>query len=193
MFKGSYIAFEGYSIKQHDTVENLNFQLDSKLISKALAWKIIRKRTTKLKFHYQKRRYLILALTKLLYDAVIQLHFNCGCSSWFPALKKNLKIKLRKAQNKYIRFCRNLPPRSRINQLHIRKIKRRPARDRVVHCFVNIVFKYRTNIEQIRLSFFRPKIWSGMHPIKIDIIINSLINSVIIFLFVISFRLSCSS
>ena len=31
MFKGNYISFAGYSIKQHDTVEYLGFQLDSKL------------------------------------------------------------------------------------------------------------------------------------------------------------------
>ena len=41
----------------------------------------------------------------------------------FPVLKENLKIKLQKAQNKYIRFCLNLPLRSRINLSHFRKIK----------------------------------------------------------------------
>ena len=85
--------------------------------------KILRKINAKQKIHYRKIRYLITAFRKLLRDAVINLHFDCGCSSWFPLLKKNLKLKFQKALNKYIRFWLYLPPRSHINPLHPKKIK----------------------------------------------------------------------
>ena len=51
-----------------------------------------------------------------------------------------------KVQNKYIRFCVISPPRSRIDPSHFRKIKLHPARDRVEHCIVNTVFKYKNEI-----------------------------------------------
>ena len=143
MFKENYISFAGYSIKQHDIVEYIGCQLDSKLSGEALASrKVLRKVNAKLKFFYRKSIDLIPAFRRLLCNALIQPYFDCGCSSWFPLLKKNLKTKLQKAQNKYIRFCLNLPPRSRIDPSHFRKIKLRPARARVEQCIVNTVFGY---------------------------------------------------
>ena len=71
----------------------------------------------------------------------IQPYFDYGCSSWFPCLKKNLKIKLQKAQNKCIRFSLNLPPISHINPSHFRKINSLPPSDRVEYCITNTVFK----------------------------------------------------
>ena len=50
-------------------------------------------------------------------------------------------MKRQKTQNKYIRFCLNLPPKSRIDPLYIRKIKLRPGRDRVEQCIVKTAFK----------------------------------------------------
>ena len=54
-------------------------------------------------------------------------------------LKKKLKIKLEKDQNKYIRFCQNLPLRSRIDPVYLRKIKRLPASDRAEQCIANTI------------------------------------------------------
>ena len=62
------------------------------------------------------------AYRRLLGNVLIQLHFDYGCSSWFPLLKKNLKLKLQKAQNKRIHFCLNLLLRSHVNPSHFRKI-----------------------------------------------------------------------
>ena len=59
---------------------------------------------------------------RLLCNALIQLHLDYGCSSWFPLLKTNIKLKLQKAQNKYILFCLNLPPRSQIDPSHFRNV-----------------------------------------------------------------------
>ena len=126
---------------QHDS-KVLGCQLGSKLSGDGLASKVLRKINVKLKFLNRKSIYLIPAFRRLLCNALTQPHFHCGCSSLFPLLKKNLKIKLQKTQTKYSRFCLNLSPRSRINPSHFRKMKLHPARNRVEHCIVNTGFKY---------------------------------------------------
>ena len=57
------------------------------------------------------------------------------------SLKKNLKLKPQKVQNKFICFCLNLPPRSPIDPSHFRKINWLPVSDRVECCITNTVFK----------------------------------------------------
>ena len=135
------ISFAGHSIKQHDTVEYLGCQLDSKWSGEAMASKVLKKINAKLKFLYRQSRYLTPAYRRLLCNALIQPHFDYGCSSWFPLLKKNLKAKLQKAQNKCISFCLNLPPRSYIDPSYLRKINWLPVSDRVKYCIANTVFK----------------------------------------------------
>ena len=71
-----YISFAGYSIKQHDTVEYLGYQLDSKLRGEALALKVIWKINAKLKLLYRKSIYVTLAFRRLLGNALIQPYFN---------------------------------------------------------------------------------------------------------------------
>ena len=107
----------------------------------ALASSVLRKINAKLKFLYQKSTYLIPAFRRLLLrNALIQPHLGMFFL-WLPILKKNLKIKLQKTQNKSICFCLNLPSRSRIDPSHIKNTKFRPARDRVEHCIVKNIFK----------------------------------------------------
>ena len=136
------ISFAGHSIKQHETVEYLGCQLDSKLSGEAMASKVLKKINAKLKFLHRQSRYLIPAYRRLLCNAIIQPHFDYGCSSWFPLLNKNLKLKLQKAQKKCFRFCLNLSPRSHIDPSHFRKINCLPVSDRVEYCNANTVFKY---------------------------------------------------
>ena len=111
-----------------------------------MASKVLKKINTKLKFLYRQSRYLTPVYRRLLCNVLIQPHFDYGCSSWFPLLKKNLKLKLQKAQNKCICFCLNLSPRFHINRSHFRKINCLPVSDRVEYCIVNTVFKYKNGI-----------------------------------------------
>ena len=73
-------------------------------------------------------------------------HFDYGYSSCLPFLKKNLKLKLRIVQNKYIRFCLNLPLRCYIDRSHFRKINWLPVSNRVEYCITNTVLKYWSRI-----------------------------------------------
>ena len=52
------------------------------------------------------------------------------------------KSKTQKAQDKCIRFCLNLPPRSHIDPSYFRKINWLLVSDRVEYCIVNTTFKY---------------------------------------------------
>ena len=93
-------------------------------------------------------------------------HFDYGYSSCFPYLKKKLKIKLRKAQNKYIRFCLNLPPRYHIDPSQFRKINWLPSNDRVEYCIANSSFKYGNGLvlgyidEMFNTSLCRYRYWT---------------------------------
>ena len=104
--------------------------------------KFLKKINAKLKFLYRQSRYLTPAYRKLLCNALIQTYFDDGCSSWFPLLKKNLKLKIQKAQNKCIRLCLNLTPRSHINPSRFRKVDWLPVSDRVEYCIANTTLKY---------------------------------------------------
>ena len=97
------ISSAGHSIKQHETVESLGCQLDSKLSGEAMASKVLK--NAKLKFLYCQSRYLTPAYRRLLSNALIEPHFEYGCSSWFPLFKKNLNLKLQKAQKNVFAFA----------------------------------------------------------------------------------------
>ena len=107
-----------------------------------MASKALKRTNAKLKFLYRQSRYLTTAYRRLLCNTLIQSHFEYECSPWFPLLKKNLKLKLQRGQNKCIRFCLNLPPRSHINPSHFGKINWLPISNRVGYCIANTVFKY---------------------------------------------------
>ena len=121
---------------------------------------------------YRQSRYLTPAYRRLLCNALIQPHFDYGCSSWFPLFLKKLKPKLQKAQNKCFRFCLNLPPRSHINPCYCRKINWFPVSDRVEYCIANTVFKYWNGIvpgyihEMFKPSFCR---YSARSQMALDI------------------------
>ena len=79
---------------------------------------------------------------RLLCNALIQSHFDYGCTSWYPVLSKALNTKLQIAQNKCICFCLELPPRGHISPSHFRKINWLPVERRVELCTSTTVFKY---------------------------------------------------
>ena len=123
---------------------------------------------SKLKFLYRESIYLTAAYRRLLCNALIQWHLDCGCSSWFPFLEKNLKIKLKKAQNKYIRFCLNLPPISHVDPSHSRKIKLRPARDRLEHLLWKPFLSTRMELYRDVHEMFKPSFLKLYFKMLID-------------------------
>ena len=99
-----------------------------------MASKVLKNINAKLKFLHCLNRYLTLVYRRLLCNALIQPCFDYGCSSWFPLLKKNLKLKHQKDQNKCTHICLNLPLKSHIDPSQFRKINCLPISDRVEYC-----------------------------------------------------------
>ena len=84
-------------------------------------------------------------LCKLLYNSLIQPHFDYACSAWYPNQNKKLKSKFEILQSKCIRFCLNLNNRAHVRQNEFEKINWLPVND----CFEKIIssmsFKFCNN------------------------------------------------
>ena len=106
-----------------------------------MAMKTIKKINSKLKFLHRKNDFLTPDLRRLLCNALIQPHFDYVCSSWFPNLTQKLKQKLQITQNKCIRFCLQLPSRTRLTFQHHEKINWLPIKERVDQCILSDVYK----------------------------------------------------
>ena len=99
-----YISYGDYYLKQHNTVEYLGCYLDYNLNGQSMARRVLKKINTKLNFLWRQSNYLDYSSGRLLCNALIQPHFDCECTSWYPLLNKVLKTKLQIAQNKCIHF-----------------------------------------------------------------------------------------
>ena len=62
----------------------------------------------KLKFLYKKNKLLTPELDIMVCNTLIQLHFDCVCTVWYPNLIKKTIRKIQIMQNKCIRFCLRL-------------------------------------------------------------------------------------
>ena len=102
---------------------------------------VLTKINAKLKFLYRQTRYLTPAYRRLLCNALIQPNFDYGYCSWFPLLKKNLKLKLQKAKNMYL-LLPKFNSKVSYDPSHFRIINWLPVSNRVEYCIVNTVFKY---------------------------------------------------
>ena len=89
------ISYGDSSLKQYNTAEYLGFYLDSDLNGESMARRVLRKINTKLNFLWRQSSYLNYSSRRLLCNALIQPHFDYGCTSWYPVLAKALKTKLK--------------------------------------------------------------------------------------------------
>ena len=60
--------------------------LDETIFGETMALSDKNKINNKLKFLYRKKRFLTSTLRRLLCNALIQLHFDYACSTWYPKL-----------------------------------------------------------------------------------------------------------
>ena len=84
-------------------------------------------------------------LCRLLWNSLIQPHFDYACSAWYPNLNKRLKSKLQILQNKCIRFCLNLNNRAHIGQKEFEQINWLPFNDRFKQIISSVSFKFCNN------------------------------------------------
>ena len=149
------ICFQDHSIKQYSCVEYLGCLFDNNLCGESMARKALKKINGKLKFLYRQAIFLNPACKRILCNARIQPHFDDGCTSWYPLLSKAFKKRFQIAQNKYIRYGLELPPRSLVSAIHFRKINRLPIEHRVELCTATTVFKFWTVFKSTNTILFR--------------------------------------
>ena len=71
---------------------------------KSMALNVINKINSRLKFLHRKNRFLTPALHRLLFNALIQSHFDYASSAWYPNLTLKMKNKI---QIKYSNKCKS--------------------------------------------------------------------------------------
>ena len=105
-----------------------------------MATKVLGLINGRLKFLYQKQRFLTYPLRRLLCNALIQPHDDYACSTWYPSLSKRLLKKIQISQNKCIRYCLKLDNRSHVGIAEFKKLNWLPTKERVYQCIcVNIL------------------------------------------------------
>ena len=92
-------------IKQYSKVTFSGRELGESLKGKSMVLKVINEINGRLKFLNRKSRYITPSLKRLLYNALIQPHFDYTCSALYPNLNKKFKSKLQTIKNKCIRYC----------------------------------------------------------------------------------------
>ena len=153
------ISYGGYSLKQHITVVYLGCYLDCNLNGVSMACRAPKEINTKVNFLWRQSSYLNFSFRRLLFNALIQPHFDYGCTSWYPVLSKALKTKLQIAEDKCISFCFELPPRGHMNPYHFRKTQWFATERRVELCTSTTVFKYWKEILPFSLNnMFMPSL-----------------------------------
>lgn len=110
------IQCNNHIIQSQPKLKYLGIDIDQNLSGEITVNSIIKKVNSRLKFMYRKARCLSTETRKTLTTALIQCHFDYSCSSWYAGVSQTLKNKLQIAQNKTVRFIKELGPRSSVRQ-----------------------------------------------------------------------------
>ena len=136
------IKYCDIKIKQHSKVTYLGCILDNNLSGESKAKKVLGLINGRLKFLYWKQRFLTYPLHRLLYNALIQPHYDYAYSAWYPSLSKRLLKKIQISQNKCIRYCLKLDNRSHVGIAEFKKLNWLPTKERVHQCICINIFKF---------------------------------------------------
>ena len=109
------LTYDNNRIKQFHIVEYLGCYLGANLSKESVAMKSLKKINPKLQLLYRQNEFLNPKLRRLLYNSLIQLHFDYPCVSWYHLVSKKIK-KVQVTQNKCIRFYLKLNLRQHDNQ-----------------------------------------------------------------------------
>ena len=109
--------------------------LDETLSGESMVLKVVSKINSRVRFLYSKNSFLSPYLRRLLFNSLIQPHFDYACSAWYPNLNKRLKSKLQILKNECIWLCLNLNNRAHIGQREFKQINWLP----INNCFKQII------------------------------------------------------
>ena len=140
--KKLHIKFRVIQIKQYSKSKYLRYILDETISGEAMALNVVNKINNKLKFLYRKNIFLTPALRCLLYNALIQPHFDYACSAWYPNLTKKLKHIIQTTQSKCMRYCLQVDKLKHISHEEFERLNWLPVTFRFKQCVNAIIFKY---------------------------------------------------
>ena len=167
------LRYGDIEIKQHSKVTYLGCILDNDLSGESMATKVLRLVNNRLKFLYQKQKFLTLSLRQLLCNALIQPHYDYACSAWYPSLNKRLSKKIQTSQTKCIRYCLNLDNRAHVGIDEFIKINWLPTKERVAQCICVNIFKFFNKMSpQYMSEIFHPshsRYNTRMATLKLDL------------------------
>ena len=110
----------------------------------SMALKVINKINSRLKFLHRKNKFLTPALPRLLFNALIQPHFDYASSAWYPNLTQKMKNKIQITQNKCIRYCLQVNKITHISKNEFQTLDWLPVKDKFNQFINSVVFKYFT-------------------------------------------------
>ena len=139
------VRYKNIKIKQHSEITYLGCVLDETLSGENMALKGLNKINGKLKFLYRKNKFLTPTLRRILWNVIIQPHFDYACSARYVDLNEKLVRKMQIAQNKCIRFCLDLDKTHDISNKEFESINWLPLCKREHQCINAITFKFVNN------------------------------------------------
>ena len=139
------ITCHGHVIKSQNSIKYLGIDIDQNLSGEITVNNIIKKVNSRLRFMYRKAKCLSSETRKTLSMALIQCHFDYSCSSWYAGISKCLKNKLQVAQNKTVRFIKNMGPRTTVKQKELSSLGFLNVKSRVKQLRLNHAHKIFNN------------------------------------------------
>ena len=115
-------------------VEHLGCLLDKNMSGEAMARMVLKI------FLYKQNRYISYPLKRMLWNTLIQSHYDFACSTWYTNLSVSLKTKL---QSKY---CLELKMRSRISKNELEKINCLLISNRVYQCLAVTEYSFKNDL-----------------------------------------------
>lgn len=111
---------------------------------KNLWQKDIKKTNGKTKFLYRQSRYLSYTLKRMLYNSLIQPHFDFAWCDWYSKnLPMSLKSKLQAVQKACIRFCLGMERRIHIGLNYFEKNNWLPVNDIADQCLKMTTYNFK--------------------------------------------------
>ena len=105
-----------------------------------MALNSIQKAFSRLKFLYRNAKFLNSNVKKLLVSALIQSHFDYGCTYWFSALSYKLKATFQTSKNK-LSFVLGKHNRLHVGTAELKDINRLPIENRVAQMKLTLIYR----------------------------------------------------
>ena len=135
------VKCNGNDIESMQQVTYLGLTLDQSISGNTIADKVVLQCSNKVKFLYRNANKFNMKTKQLLVSALIQCHFDYGCSSWYCGLSKMAKSRLQVAQNKAIRFILGIPARAHIGEEEFKNVWILPVHMRTEQLKLNHMYE----------------------------------------------------